>query len=171
MRTLFFFFVVMPIAEIMLLIEVGDHIGGLNTVALVILTAIVGAALLRQQGLDTLLKANQKMAQGQIPIKEMLQGIMLAVGGALLLTPGFITDAIGFICLLPFTRAWLAGLLLRKGVVSSAGGFSGFSYSAHSQHYQQQGGKGRSEPPFTEVERESSSRSNTTIEGEYRRED
>ena len=135
MRLLFFLFVIMPIVEIMLLIEVGDHIGGLNTVALVILTAVIGAALLRQQGLDTLFRANQKMAQGQIPIKEMLTGILLAVGGALLLTPGFITDTIGFICLLPFTRSWLAAQLLRKGVVSSSGGFSHFSYSssAHSR--------------------------------------
>ena len=164
MRLLFFLFVIMPIVEIMLLIEVGDHIGGLNTIALVILTAIIGAALLRQQGLDTLFKANQKMAQGQIPIKEMLAGILLAVGGALLLTPGFITDTIGFICLLPLTRNWLAGQLLRKGVVSSSGGFSHFSYSASSRSHSQGGADFRD--PGAARHRE-----NHIIEGECRRED
>ncbi|MGK0441991.1 MAG: UPF0716 protein FxsA [Pseudohongiellaceae bacterium] len=169
MRILFFLFVVMPIAEIMLLIEVGDHVGGLNTIALVIVTAIIGAALLRQQGLDTLFKANQKMAQGQMPIKEMLSGIILAVGGALLLTPGFITDAVGFICLLPLTRSWLAARLLRKGVVGSHG-FSAFSYSANSQNFQQ--GQPKSGSPLDGVEREAPNQSSaTTIEGECRRED
>lgn len=163
MRILFILFVFLPIAEIMLLIEVGDHIGGLNTVALVILTALLGAALLRHQGLGTLLQANQRLAQGQLPIKEMLSGIMLAVGGALLLTPGFITDSIGFFCLLPPTRNWVIGHLLRKGVVG-ANGFSAFSYSASSH-------QAGSSAPMGGPERESTAHKATTIEGEYRRED
>ncbi|MCR8923643.1 FxsA family protein [Dasania sp. GY-MA-18] len=165
MRILFFLFVLIPIAEIMLLIEVGDHIGGLNTVALVLLTAIIGAGLLRKQGLDTLLRANQRMAQGEIPIKEMLSGIVLAVGGALLLTPGFITDALGFLCLLPLTRGWAIEHLIRKGVMAGGSGYASFSYSSQGQAGPRPAG------PKAEVQREVPGSHNTTIEGEYRRED
>jgi UPF0716 protein FxsA len=100
-------FVVTPIFEMLLLIEVGSKIGALNTVGLVLLTAMIGLALLRKQGLDTLLRANQKINSGEVPAQEMAEGLALAAGGALLLTPGFITDGIGFCLLLPFTRQLL----------------------------------------------------------------
>ncbi len=105
MRGALVFFVVMPILEMWLLITVGSHIGALPTIALVLLTAMVGLALLRQQGLQTLIRARQKMDSGEVPAREMAEGLCLAVGGALLLTPGFLTDAIGFCFLIPGVRS------------------------------------------------------------------
>lgn len=107
-------FVVMPVMEMWLLIEVGGQIGALATIALVLLTAMTGLALLRRQGFATLMRANQKMAEGQLPAEEMVEGICLAVGGALLLTPGFVTDAVGFACLLPGIRQLLIGGLVKR---------------------------------------------------------
>src|SRR5690606_19661020 len=101
---LFLLFVLTPIVEMWVLIKVGGVIGALPTIGLVLLTAVIGLALLRMQGFATLLRARQKMEEGQLPAKELVEGIFLAVGGALLLTPGFVTDALGFACLLPGTR-------------------------------------------------------------------
>ena len=100
-------FIVLPILEMYILIEVGGFIGALNTIGLVLLTALLGLMLLRQQGFRTLLNARNKLMQAELPTEEIVTGIFLAVGGALLLTPGFVTDFIGFMCLLPFTRSLL----------------------------------------------------------------
>ena len=107
-------FILIPILEMWLLIQVGSHIGALATIGLVLLTAMIGLALLRQQGFATLLRANQKMEAGQLPAQEIVDGLFLAVGGALLLTPGFFTDAIGFICLIPGLRKLLLGRLVDR---------------------------------------------------------
>lgn len=104
MRFLLLLFIVMPIVEMWLLITVGQEIGALPTIGLVLLTAAVGFALLRQQGFATLFRARQKMDAGELPAVEMVEAIILAVCGALLMTPGFVTDAIGFAGLLPFIR-------------------------------------------------------------------
>lgn len=119
-------FLAVPITEVYLLIEVGGIIGAGWTILLIVLTAIIGVNLLRQQGVSTLMRANQAMSQGQIPAMEMMEGIFLAVGGALLITPGFFTDAIGFICLLPFTRRTIIRKLLLNSTVRS-------SYSVHQE--------------------------------------
>lgn len=107
-------FIAVPLVEMVVLIKVGQQIGALSTIALVILTAVIGIALLKQQGLAMLNRANWKMNQGQIPAREMAEGIVLAVGGALLLTPGFVTDAIGFLCILPGTRHLILGKVLKN---------------------------------------------------------
>ncbi len=112
MKALFVLFIVMPIVEISLLIKVGGVIGGPATVALVVLSAMIGVALLKRQGMSTIFQARQKMDAGEIPIKEMVEGIFLAVGGALLLTPGFITDTLGFCCLIPGLRHAILGQLI-----------------------------------------------------------
>ncbi|GAB3027741.1 FxsA family protein [Bowmanella dokdonensis] len=122
---LFLLFVAMPIIEIALLIEVGERIGGWSTVGLVILTAAIGAFLVRQQGLATLMQARQKMEQGQIPGQEMLEGLMLAVAGVLLLTPGFITDTFGLLLVLPLTRPFIARWLMKRVKVVSPGQMHG----------------------------------------------
>ncbi|MBE9563397.1 MAG: FxsA family protein [Proteobacteria bacterium] len=103
-------FIIIPVLEIYLLITVGSVIGGLTTVLLVIFTAILGTYLLRIQGLSTLQKAQTNMDQGQLPAGALLEGIILLISGALLLTPGFVTDAIGFSCLIP---------PIRQGIVKS----------------------------------------------------
>lgn len=125
MPFLLLLFVVMPVAELIVLIKVGTMIGALKTVAIVFLTAILGAWLLKQQGIATLLRARQRMNSGELPAQEVAEGLILAVGGAMLLTPGFITDFFGFICLLPLTRQWLvAQAINRLTIVGSAGSFS-----------------------------------------------
>ena len=100
-------FMLIPIVEMWILIEVGGWIGALPTIALVVLTATIGLSLLKQQGLSTLMRARRKMDEGAIPASELVSGVMIAVGGALLLTPGFVTDALGFALLIPQTRQWL----------------------------------------------------------------
>lgn len=112
---LFLLFLSVPVAEIYLLIQVGQRIGALPTVGLVVGTAILGAALLRQQGLSTLMQARELMDRGELPAFQLLEGIVLVVGGALLLTPGFVTDAIGFLCLVPAIRRGLIAQLIARG--------------------------------------------------------
>lgn len=104
MRLLLIALLVVPLAEIYVLIEVGSEVGAVAAVALVVLTAVVGAALMRAQGLATLLRARAAMARGETPALEMLEGAVILVAGALLLTPGFLTDAVGFACLIPSVR-------------------------------------------------------------------
>lgn len=117
-----FLFVVMPILEMVVLIKVGTVIGALSTVGLVLLTAVIGAALLKQQGLATLTRANQRLNSGELPAQEVAEGLILAVGGALLLTPGFITDTIGFLCLIPGTRHWFVHQAMKRMVVRGQSG-------------------------------------------------
>ena len=97
-------FIAIPLIELYFIIVVGEAIGAFWTVMLVILTAVIGVSLLRIQGMSTLMRAQRNMSQGQIPAMEMMEGIALAVAGVLLITPGFITDAIGMLCLIPASR-------------------------------------------------------------------
>ena len=111
---LFPLFVVMTLLEIYVLVSVGESIGGFSTVLLVVVTALVGSTLLKQQGWSTMAKAQQLMANGQTPAFEMLEGVVILVSGVLLLTPGFITDAIGLLGLMPFSRAYFIDRILSK---------------------------------------------------------
>ena len=92
-------FIIIPLIELAVILKVNSFIGIGWTLGLILITAFVGVRLLRQQGISTLLRANQKMQQGQMPAQEMAEGFLLALAGALLLTPGFVTDAAGFILL------------------------------------------------------------------------
>ena len=96
-----------------MLLKVGGVLGALPTVALVVLTAVVGAALMRAQGFSTVQKVQRQLARGEIPAVAMVEGAFILVAGALLLTPGFITDFIGFCCLFPPLRQ---GLIRRMAV-------------------------------------------------------
>lgn len=153
MRFLFLLFVALPILEMWLLIEVGARIGALPTIALVVLTAFIGVNLLRQQGISTLTRAQTRLNAGEVPAIEILEGLFLAVGGALLLTPGFFTDALGFCCLIRPLRRRLINRLLQSGMIQANAAFQ-----------QQADAAGR---PRSETDRSS----HITIEGEYRRED
>lgn len=101
-------FVLIPVVELSVLIRVGEVLGSWNTVALVILTAVVGVSLVRSQGVSTLMSVQKKLAVGEAPGQEIVEGMMLAMAGILLLIPGFVTDLIGLILLTPITRAPLA---------------------------------------------------------------
>lgn len=117
MRIVFLFFLVVPFVEIYLLLQLGGIVGVLPTVFLVVFTAVLGAWLLRQQGFATLQRFQASLAQGAIPAYEMIEGPILLVGGALLLTPGFFTDVIGFACLIPQTRRKLAQYVIEKQLI------------------------------------------------------
>jgi len=111
---LFPIFVVVTLAEIYVLVSVGQAIGGLSTVLLVIITAFIGSSLLRQQGWSTMAKAQQSMAEGRTPAIEMLEGVVILVSGILLLTPGFLTDAFGLLGLMPWSRRYFINHFLEK---------------------------------------------------------
>lgn len=132
MRVPLYLFIIIPFVEIFLLLEVSDNIGGLWTISLVILTAFIGVRLLKVQGLSTLTRFQTKLTEGQLPAQEIVEGLMIAFSGALLLTPGFLTDAIGFSCLLPPLRALIARRIIKSGKFQGAGA----SFSAQSSfHY------------------------------------
>lgn len=127
MRYLFSLFLIVPIVEIMFLLKASDIIGAGWTILLVIATAVLGAALVKQQGLNTLQSVQMKMSQGQVPAMEVAEGAAIMVAGALLLTPGFFTDAFGFACLIPPIRQMIIRYLFKNKIASvvSTSSFSG----------------------------------------------
>lgn len=145
-QLLLLIFLLLPVAEIYVLIKVGSVIGAVPTVALVVFTAVLGASLMRSQGLATLAKVKHSLDQGELPAGTLLEGAIILLAGALLLTPGFITDTIGFVCLVPPWRQRLVRWLLARHVFVSGKHDGG-------DHGRRPGGGGE------------------VIEGEYRRED
>ncbi|MBM6550111.1 FxsA family protein [Marinomonas ostreistagni] len=111
MRFALLLFILIPIVELTVLIQVGAQIGSLTTIALVFLTAIIGLALIRRQGFATHLKAQEKIRRGEMPASEVAQGFMLAVAGLCLLIPGFVTDAMGALLLITPLRKAIATTL------------------------------------------------------------
>ena len=101
-------FITIPLVEIAILIKIGSIIGAGYTIALVIGTAFLGVSLLRIQGISTLAKVQANISRGQLPATELIEGLILLISGALLLTPGFFTDTIGFLMLVPTLRQRLA---------------------------------------------------------------
>lgn len=113
---LFALFLLVPLVELYLLIEVGARIGAPATIAIVIATAVGGAVLLRQQGFATLRRAQNSLRRRQLPAVELVEAVLLLITGLLLLTPGFMTDAIGTALLVPPLRKALAALILQRVV-------------------------------------------------------
>ncbi len=144
-RLLFALFILVPLVEIYLLVQVGSMIGAMPTVLLVVGTALVGVTLLRAQGLSTWMEAQRSLASGEIPAFQLLEGAALLVSGALLLTPGFVTDFIGFLGLIPSTRKILVNRFLSRSAQVGAGFHS---YTSHATR-----------------------RDETTIEGEFHEKD
>jgi UPF0716 protein FxsA len=107
-------FIAVPIVEIYVIIQVGQAIGALWTIALLVADSILGSILMRSQGRAAWQRFNDAIAAGRIPAREVLDGVLVVFGGALLLTPGFVTDIVGAIFLLPPTRAVVRGLLVRR---------------------------------------------------------
>lgn len=114
MRFVFLFMLLLPVAEIWSLIEVGSRLGVIPTIVLVILSAMLGLQLLRRQGVSTLLRINQKLATGELPAEEVVNGLLLATAGVLLIIPGFITDVMALFCLFPLTRLLIGRILLKR---------------------------------------------------------
>ena len=111
---LFLAFTLIPVSEIYILITIGGQIGILPSIALVILTGIVGASLARSQGLQTLGRIRDSFQQGLVPGEELLNALMIAIAGIVLLTPGFLTDAAGLFLLIPATRTLCREWLKRR---------------------------------------------------------
>lgn len=114
MRSALFMLLLLPVLELALLIQVGSAIGVLPTLGLIILSAVLGILLLRVAGLATAWRARECLARGELPEREMFDGLLLALGGLLLLLPGFISDLFGLLCVLPFSRHLLLGRLQRQ---------------------------------------------------------
>ena len=152
-RFLLILFIVVPLVEIYLLLKVGGLIGALPTIALVVFTAVLGTLLLRMQGLATLARVQASIAAGRLPALEMMEGVVLLLCGALLLTPGLFTDAIGFLFLITPLRRGLIVLVAKR-----------FGASVKPA---KKGGSGGS----SGGSKDGSGAGPTTIEGEFRRED
>lgn len=114
MGRLLLLFVALPAVELALLIEIGSRFGTLHTLALIAITGVVGAALARGQGLHLVRQIQQEVAEGRLPAGSLVDGVMILIAGALLVTPGILTDAFGFLCLVPAFRNAAKRALLRR---------------------------------------------------------
>ncbi|AWM60784.1 FxsA family protein [Pseudomonas songnenensis] len=114
MRIFFVLFLLFPLAELYVLIKVGSSIGALATILLLVLSGIAGVLLLRLAGFATAWRARERLARGELPEREMLQGLMMAIGGGLLFLPGFISDVLALIVLFPPTRNFLFRQISRR---------------------------------------------------------
>ena len=160
-------FIIVPMAELAVLIQVGSAIGALWTILIIMLTAAIGVALLKRQGMEVLTRANQRMSEGALPASELAEGFLLAFAGALLLTPGFLTDGLGFALLVPAFRGTLIGTVLKLLKPKVVGGAH-----FHGNASEQAGDVHRTPgQPFGKSSAGGSSHRPEVIDGEYRRED
>jgi UPF0716 protein FxsA len=121
MKALFLIFLVIPLVEIYLLIQIGSIVGAGTTVFLVVFTAMLGAFLVRAQGFSTLGRVQMQLGRAKVPAVEIIEGLFLFVAGALLLTPGFFTDAIGFVFLTPPLRRLIIHGMINRGLFRKFG--------------------------------------------------
>ena len=119
MNSFFLLFIGVPAIEIFLMIEIGSKIGALSTVSLILLTAIIGIYFAKLEGVKTLKSGLINLYQNKVPIYEMISGASIAIAALLLIIPGFFTDSIGFLLLIPFTRKILISFLVKKQNISS----------------------------------------------------
>ena len=182
MGKIFLLFIAATLLEIYVFIEVGSAIGAWSTIALILLSAMVGLSLVRVQGLQTLMEAQRKVSLGETPAREMLGGIMLALSGVLLVLPGFVSDIGGLLLLLPPVRNALVAHFLSK-VKVQASQQQGHTFSGEFHHTndreqqarleaflksQQQGSQQDSSPANHS---QPNSDSGNTFEGDFERKD
>jgi len=104
----------LPVVEIATFIQFGSFLGTFNTIILIFLTAVIGVYLVRLQGISTILNIQKDIVSGNAPIENIVGGLLILLSGLLLLVPGFVTDSIGFLGLIPFTRKIFANLLIKR---------------------------------------------------------
>lgn len=121
---LFLVFLVVPFLELFVILQVGRAIGALDTVALLVVVSMIGAWLVKREGLSVVRRAQERVAQGAVPGRELVDGVMILFAGALLITPGFLSDVVGVLLLLPPVRAALRGSVTRR--LSRRAGFTSF---------------------------------------------
>lgn len=155
-RILFFLFVIIPIIEIAVLMQVGAWLGAWPTIAIVIVTAWLGAKNVKQQGIATLQSVQNKMAQGEAPSNEIVAGLLLLVAGVLLVTPGFVTDFFGLSLLVPQIRNGLINAVQKQLSQHTVVHTQSFGYQQHNTFEQDE-------------EQTPQHRDNNTIEGEFER--
>ena len=119
MNAFFLLFIGVPALEVFLMIKIGSKIGALNTVSLILLTAIIGIYFAKLEGIKTMRSGVMNLYQNKIPIYEMISGASIAIAALLLIIPGFFTDSIGFLLLIPFTRKILISFLVKKQNISN----------------------------------------------------
>ena len=119
MNSFFLLFIGVPALEVFLMIKIGGKIGALNTVSLILLTAIIGVYFAKLEGIKTMRSGVMNLYQNKIPIYEIVSGASIAIAALLLIIPGFFTDTIGFLLLIPFTRKILISFFLKKGKIST----------------------------------------------------
>ncbi len=110
---LFLIFIIVPVAELTLLIKIGTFIGTFNTIVIVILTAIIGAQMVKSEGIGVMYRIRKNMEEGTFPAEELINGMMILIAGALLLTPGFLTDFTGFLMVFPVSREYIKKIARR----------------------------------------------------------
>ncbi len=111
---LFLVFTLVPLTELYILLEIGSYLGALNTILLIIFTGILGAYLARLEGIRTIHRISQNLATGVVPAEELVDAVLIFVAGVVLVTPGVITDAAGFLLLIPYTRTIFKRWLRKK---------------------------------------------------------
>ena len=166
-QLLFVLFIIIPVIEITVIMQVGALIGVWPTVAIVILSAWLGAKYVRQQGLATFQSVQAKMAQGEMPSDEIVSGLMLLVAGVLLVTPGFVTDSLGLLLLIPAVRAAIASKVQKHIKVNQFGAGASYHHSAQGNVYQHES----TTAPFTSSIEPLSHHQGETLEGEFQRKD
>ena len=119
MNSFFLLFIGVPALEVFLMIKIGGKIGALNTVSLIFLTAITGLYFAKLEGIKTMRSGIMNLYQNKIPIYEIISGASIAIAALLLIIPGFFTDTIGFLLLIPFTRKILISFLVKKQNISN----------------------------------------------------
>ncbi len=119
MNPFFIIFIGLPAAELFLLIKIGGQIGALNTLALIFLTAIIGIYFAKLEGIRTIKSGMVNLYQNKMPIYEIMSGASIAIAALLLIVPGFFTDFVGFLLLIPFTRKIIFALAMKKKARSS----------------------------------------------------
>ncbi|WP_223670213.1 FxsA family protein [Kangiella shandongensis] len=154
-RNFLIIFILLAIAEVYVLIGVGGVIGVAPTIGLILLTGVIGVSMLKKQGFSVFTRLQEKMQQGQPPAQEMVEGILLIIAGAFLVTPGFVTDTLGFLWLIPQTREYFAKLLINKGMFKVQAMGSGDFHAGTRDPF------GHSQTP----------QDDNTIDGEYERTD
>jgi len=133
MVRLLLLFIAVPAIELALLIEIGKRIGTLPTLALIVTTGVLGAALARSQGLGVLRKARAEAAAGRLPAAALIDGLIILLAGAMLVTPGVLTDVFGFLCLIPVSRRWIKYLVASWLMRAARRGQIRFSVSVRAQ--------------------------------------
>jgi len=146
---IFLMFLAVPVIEIAVFIQVGGEIGLWNTIGVVILTAILGTWMLRREGISILFRIRENLEANRVPVQEMFHGVCLVVAGALLLTPGFVTDAVGFLLFVPPVRHYLAGAIAARVLANAS---VHYTHTHHSSGPSRPDGSGRIiDGDFTDV--------------------